>query len=241
MNKREERALVSETKALIDEIEGGRFEKVAWIAVQDRVKRLRAAGTPEERTQKSVAALLGKSTMWVRDVIRWDASTSTQSPFSRGSRPGRREGVEDAEAARVARERPGKLAEIIASTDEAERRQIIGALAHDKRTGGEVTQASIGAINEKGEPGGRKRPGRRRGAVDAWGSVVSRTGKAEFQAKECLEEIRAIDEPIPDDLRDDVLPAIETVIGAWELVAATLRGESVGDQAEAFLAEHTEE
>lgn len=73
--KQEERALVRETKALVKNIEAGRLERAAWLAVQTNVARLK-----DGRTQTEVGELLGRGQWWVKKVLGWDP-TQTPSPF----------------------------------------------------------------------------------------------------------------------------------------------------------------
>src|SRR5262245_16315048 len=95
MNQREERALVKETKALIKEVEAGNTEHAAWVAIQDRVQRLK-----EDRSQAEVAELLGKGRSWVQQVLRWDAARAA-SPHGEQARPGMRESTDKAAARKV--------------------------------------------------------------------------------------------------------------------------------------------
>jgi len=67
MDKKDERALVKETKALIGEVEAGNTARAAWVAIQDRVLRL-----SWDHTQKELAALVGKSETWVGAVLAWN-------------------------------------------------------------------------------------------------------------------------------------------------------------------------
>jgi hypothetical protein len=69
MNEKDRKALVEETKALIDEVEAGQPEHAAWLAIQDRVQRLHA----EVGSNRKVGKLIGKGETWVRDVLKWDA------------------------------------------------------------------------------------------------------------------------------------------------------------------------
>lgn len=62
-----DRALVKETKALIKEVESGDTAHAAWVAIQDRVRRLY-----EGRTQTEVGELVGKSDQWIRNMLKWD-------------------------------------------------------------------------------------------------------------------------------------------------------------------------
>lgn len=123
MNEQEYEALVEETRELIDDIEGGRPEHAGWVAIQDRVRRMQAPGTADERSKAQVAKDLRQSPTWVKDVLRWDRRTSDATPFSRGSRPGRREGVEQAEAKKVLRD-PESRAKVIESLTPEERAEV---------------------------------------------------------------------------------------------------------------------
>lgn len=81
MTKREMNGtLVEETKALIKEVEAGTTDRAAWIAIQDRVKRL-AKG----RTQTEVGRLIGKDRRWVSELLAW-VSAAADSPFSAAAR-----------------------------------------------------------------------------------------------------------------------------------------------------------
>jgi hypothetical protein len=60
--------LAKEAKSLIREIEEGRPERAAWIAVQEKLLAMSAAGS----SQRDIAELVGKSSSWVQRVLRWD-------------------------------------------------------------------------------------------------------------------------------------------------------------------------
>jgi hypothetical protein len=74
------------------------------------------------------------------------------------------------------------------------------------------------------------------GAFEGWLKVSSRIDAAKYQAKLALKEIQAIDTPIADDLREELRRDLDLLDGAWALVRSVVEGETVGDQAEEFLA-----
>ncbi len=230
-------ALVEETKTLIAEVESGETAHAAWLAIQDRVKRLN-----EGRTQVEVGKLIGRSGDWVGEIVRWEPNDRRPTPFGGDFRATKNRDVVGARSAlrdpvkrkaaieQLAKDDPDVVAaiakEAIASTADAT--DVDGIASEAFARGNEIRQG--------GRSEGKKH--RESGALEGWGKVVSRTHSANHQAKECLKEITSLDRLMPDDLRDDALASVQITIATWELVAATLRGESVGDQAEAFLAEH---
>lgn len=113
MNKND-RALVAETKALINEVESGDTAHAAWVAIQDRVKRLY-----EGRTQEEVGGLIDKSLYWVADVLKWKPEDPQgRTPFA-GSRAERRPGEQKNIAKKVLAD-PEQRRRVIADLPPAE-------------------------------------------------------------------------------------------------------------------------
>lgn len=112
----DDRALVKETKALIKEVESGETAHAAWVAIQDRVKRLY-----KTRTEREVAGLLGKASSWVHDVLVWDGGIDL--PFSASARG--RDQDRNTRGAKTALRDPEARKQVIASLDADEIEAVI--------------------------------------------------------------------------------------------------------------------
>ena len=114
----DDRALVAETRALIEEVESGQTAHAAWVAIQDRVKRLY-----EGRTQAEVGELIGKKATWVGAVLAWDPGRPELPHARKGA------GVErgDKAAAKKVLRDPEARSNVIESLSEEERLELAQA------------------------------------------------------------------------------------------------------------------
>jgi len=238
MNTKERNALVKETKALIKEVEAGQPEHAAWVAIQDRVRQLHA----EVGSNRKVGKLIGKGETWVRDVLRWDARDRAR-PFGGEAKNALRYEQNERTVARKVLTDPEKrkqAIELIAKDDPSVAAEIAKAAIEQTADEQAATEVATEAFNRSAaiRQGGRKYPKKTKttGAFEGWLKVSSRIDSAKYQAKLALKELQSIDTPIADDLREELLRDLDTLDAAWELVLAAVKGETVGDQAEEFLA-----
>lgn len=237
-------ALVDETKALWAEVEAGNTDHAAWIAIQDRVRTL-----TQDRSQAEAARLLGRDATSVGELLRWDRRSLT--PWSTDSKLGKsKQEISQRSAAKTIMRDPKQRSQVIKSLTPDEIKSIaveavkaapeaaIDAIVHDDDLADDTLNAALDAqiAKDKATSKRPKKP-KTRSALDAWGGVISAAAAADFQAKKALESIQSADEAVPDDLLKDASKSVDHAIASWELVAATIAGDSVGDQAEAFLAE----
>ncbi len=118
-----DRALVTETKALIKEVESGDTAHAAWVAIQDRLQQLY-----DGRSQQQVADLVERPKTWVRDVLNWDVRSATHTPFATNSPAGKRaRQASNRAAAKKMMTDPVELPAVIEKLTEEERLEVAKA------------------------------------------------------------------------------------------------------------------
>jgi hypothetical protein len=112
--------LVEETKALIKEVEAGDTANAAWLAIQDRVRRI-----SDGRTQRETGRLLSKSDTWVSTVLAWDF----QDPKTPTPHAGPRGAQREASTAKKVLRDPEQRRQVIADLDHNERAELVNEVA----------------------------------------------------------------------------------------------------------------
>lgn len=234
MTKVDHLAMAKEDLAIA---ESGDAKREAYKRAADHMAAAKAEDP--KLTSTVLARTVGTSEGTVRKLLRWrESGFQAETPFLVDERATERAALSHAK--KIIREEPKKIAAAITEADPEQRKEIIEALASSDETRDEVLSSSVKHMDEQSSKHPTPRRTERQGAVDAHGRIGAAALYAAAKGREALEYAQTVDEPIPADLRDDALRHIDTAVTAWQLVAANLRGESVGDEAEAFLAAHDE-
>lgn len=208
---KEAKAVGAEVATMAGQIEGGESDRVAWVAIQDRVKRL-----SEGRTQTEVGVLVGQKKSWVSSVVNWK-SAAAESPFANKAQPARNAASDHAKAKRVLRENPEKIVEALAEADESVIRKVATGISKNRR----LRKATGEASNEFYE---KAKQTSEAGAKEVSPSIVNLSdhldaihllGKAERELRQAYEAVVEIDwEALPDgeqEARQDLLEKLEPV------------------------------
>lgn len=226
MATKENGALVEETKALIREVEAGDTDRAAWIAIQDRIKRLY-----EGRTQREVGELIGKHYRWVQNVLTWDAHRDVHSPHGGPVARERREKSVAKKALRNSESRKQVLADL--SKDEL--REVEDAVWSQRREVDPQVQNIERAVSRDME----KEREARQYPKPTWLDISRLAREASDRAERVMNGLSKYGMQYlqDEDMRAGVLREVESAAAAWQLVASYIKSEGGIDEIEEFLSQ----
>jgi len=187
--------LVDETRELIEQVEGGLFERAAWSAIGANLVAIRNSSA--DMTYAKIGALVGQSTEWVRVTVTWiTQSKPGRTPFSREGRPSRGDAAAAARALADPMQRETSAPHIAKAMEDPEVREAV------------AKHMTPGAARDLSDRAGRDHPARRKldeplGVPEPKVSFLTRMAGPTRRLSEAADELAALWEMYVEEAHED--------------------------------------